>query len=109
MTDQGGSFTGVRALLQRYLLPLIAPDSDLAVRVRFPNEWVVCAFCGEAGWGVHPHYGEPCPIVTSVSQSAGLKLDADRSFVARSGVQLDEMTRVMREAFLLRDEDDDGV
>lgn len=98
----------VKAFLLKHMLRALAPDSEVTARLNLPNEWVVCSFCGEAGWGVHPHYGHPCPIVAAMSESAGMKIDADRSSTIRAGLHLEEMTRIVRDHFGLEDEDLEG-
>ena len=99
MTDRDGRVTPMRNFLLKHVLRVLAPDSEVSIRMRFPDEWIVCQFCGEAGWGTHPHYGIPCPIVATMTESAGLKMDAERSTAARMGLQMEEATRMIRKHF----------
>jgi hypothetical protein len=103
--DRLGIFTSVRAFLLKHILRFLAPDAEITVRMNFPREWIVCHFCGESGWGIHPHYGVPCPIAAGMAESAGMKMDAERTTTIRMGTQMEEATRMMRKHF--GEEDDD--
>lgn len=97
MTGPSGRVTQVRMFLLKHVLRVLAPNSELDVQLRFPDEWIVCSFCGEAGWGTHPHFGTPCPIAAAMADAAGLKMDAERVSAVRAGLSMEEVTRLMRE------------
>ena len=105
MTDPSGRVTKVRDFLLRHVLRVLAPDSEIAIRMSFPKDWIVCQFCGEAGWGIHPHYGNPCPIAHGMAESAGLKMDAERATAARMGLQMEEATKMIRKHFTGEDDE----
>ena len=65
----------------------------------YPHRWIVCEFCGAHSWQFPPHMADGCPLVTDISQSAGLRMDAERMTHTRLGVHLEETTRRMNELF----------
>ncbi len=71
---------------------------DLADNFALPRAWVVCAHCGAMSWRLPPHeIGQPCPYVAGMAEVTGLKFDAERSTAVRAGVQIEEMTRALRQ------------
>jgi hypothetical protein len=69
----------------------------LADAFALPRQWIVCGHCGAWGWRVPPHgFTEPCPLVIQMTETAGLKFDAERSTTIRAGIQMEEITRALR-------------
>lgn len=69
---------------------------EVGDRFRLPREWIHCAHCGAYAWRLPPHGLDPCPLVVEITESAGLKLDAERSTAIRSGVQIEELSRLLK-------------
>lgn len=79
--------------LETYLGDLTA----MADLCGLPREWRACAHCGEQNWVLPPHGLEPCPLVVQTMEQLGLKIDAERTMALRTGIGIEEMTRVARE------------
>ena len=110
MTDRGGRLTPMRRYLNMKLGIAVDPAwrelEALADSFALPREWIVCPHCGSYGWRVPPHgFNEPCPVVMSMSEVAGLKFDAERSSAVRLGVHMEEMTRALRQMTEEEDEE----
>lgn len=94
----------------RGYVELQGPLAALADAVGWPKEWLICPSCAAFSWRLPPHgLGEPCPLSESMAQSAGLKLDAERSTAIRTGVILETQAQAMSQ-FIERfteDEDDE--
>lgn len=71
-----------------------------------PRQWIVCPLCGEQSWVFPPHLLSPCPFVVESAELIGHKLDAERMMAVRTGVNIEEMTKTMRKALGLEDEDE---
>jgi hypothetical protein len=63
----------------------------------FPRKWVVCPSCSAMNWRIPPHNFESCPLVLKAAEAAGLKFDAERNMAVRTGVHMEELTRLIRE------------
>lgn len=77
--------------------PAWAEWDKIGDRFRLPREWVHCTHCGAYSWRIPPHALDPCPLVVEMSESAGLKMDAERTTAIKSGVQLEEFMRMMQQ------------
>lgn len=71
-----------------------------ANRLGLPREWLTCPMCGEQSWRWPPHSFDPCPLVVKMTEAAGLKMDAERMTAARAGIQVETLTKLVREHFL---------
>lgn len=80
----------------------------LADELGLPDEWRVCAHCGEQSWRLAPHMFDPCPFVKEMADAAGLKLDAERMTALRTGTHLEQLSRFFQENFLNEEEEGDG-
>lgn len=95
-------------LLGRATNPEWAQMDALADTFALPRQWIVCPHCGQQSWRLPPHAFEPCPVVSSMAETAGLKFDAERSSAVRMGVHMEEMTRALRQMFEEEEADDDS-
>jgi hypothetical protein len=78
-----------------------------------PMQWCFCHHCGAWGWRWPPHgIDKPCPVLAQSAEAFGLKTDAERMTAVRTGLHLEEvsklMTQAMREAGLIDDEEDES-
>lgn len=83
--------------------PIIA----LADYLGWPDDWVVCPSCSAHSWRMPPHIFDPCPMLVEMAQSAGLKMDAERSAAIRSGVTLEAQAQALQKLFEQAFEDED--
>lgn len=87
---------------------LQGPLSALANAIGWPKEWLICPSCAAFSWRLPPHgLGEACPLSESMAQSAGLKLDAERSTAIRTGVVLETQAEAMSQFIERMTGDDD--
>jgi hypothetical protein len=83
--------------------------NDVGDQLGAPRIWVVCPHCGAQDWRVPPHgIGEPCPLVKSLSDSFGLKFDAERMATLRSGHQMEQVSRLFEQQFLQPEEEEEN-
>lgn len=71
--------------------------NTIADQFGLPDQWIHCPMCGAQGWRLPPHgIIEPCPVAREMFESAGLKMDAERSTALRVGIGMEEAARAMR-------------
>lgn len=78
------------------LVEATAPLMELADRMGWPQEWLICDHCGEHSWRIPPHVFDPCPLVVETIQTAGLKMDAERNQAIAAGHALREQLDAFR-------------
>lgn len=79
----------------------------LSDAMKLPYTMIICDHCGAAGWRYPPHFQEPCPLVVAISESAGLKIDAERQTTIRAGIQMEEAFRLLREMHGMEEEEEE--
>lgn len=75
------------------------PITALADYLGWPDDWVVCPSCSAHSWRMPPHIFDPCPMLVEMAQSAGLKMDAERSAAIRTGVTLEAQAQALQRLF----------
>lgn len=73
--------------------------NNMARKLGLPKVMYICEHCGGSGWRYPPHLFEPCPIMLAISESAGLKLDAERSATIKAGIQMEKITEMMNRLY----------
>ena len=73
--------------------------NHMARTLGLPKVMYTCEHCGAAGWRYPPHLFEPCPIVLTISESEGLRLDAERSSTIKAGIQMEKITEMMNRLY----------
>lgn len=84
--------------MQNHLLGIHQELNELSDELGAPRAWVVCPHCGAQGWRLPPHgIAKACPIVKSMTDSVGLKFDAERNFTITSRQQMERFTQLFEE------------
>ena len=68
----------------------------LADSLGWPDEWIICPHCSAYSWRLPPHVFEACPILVEMTQSAGLKMDAERTAAIRSGITMEKQFEALQ-------------
>lgn len=79
------------------VLELYGPINKLADVLGWPKDWIVCPHCSAHSWRIPPHTFDPCPLIVEMSESAGLKMDAERSTAIRAGVTMERQMEALQQ------------
>ena len=81
--------------------------NELADRMGAPYDYIVCPHCGAQRWRLPPHNLSPCPLVERMSESFGLKFDAERNQTIVASQHLVAVSRFMQEEMERRREEEE--
>lgn len=83
--------------------PLLA----MANAMGWPKQWIICPSCAAHSWRIPPHLFDGCPVILQMSNSAGLKLDAERTHAVRAGITMERQMEILQELVNKQIGDDD--
>lgn len=88
-------------------------NDEFPSSVSLPGQWIACLHCGAQTWRWPPHgLNNPCPLVAGAVEALGLKTDAERMMALRSGIHIEQASRVleefMRQSGLLEEDEDES-